>query len=82
MSLLYSFAKIPFKSMGLTKGMTSLLALPFKGFVENVKELSKAWKKFTSSLARIAIYRGIRTTLKEIASAIKEGTNNLYLWSL
>ena len=81
MSLLYSFAKIPFKSMGLTKGMTSLLALPFKGFVENVKELSKAWNKFTSSLARIAIYRGIRTALKEIASAIKEGTNNLYLWS-
>ena len=80
-TLLYSFAKIPFKSMGLTKGMTSLLALPFKGFVENIKDLTKSWNRFASSLARIAIYRGIRTVLKEIASAIKEGVNNLYLWS-
>jgi len=80
-TLLYSFAKIPFKSMGLTKGMTSLLALPFKGFVNNIKDLTKSWNRFASSLARIAIYRGIRTVLKEIANAIKEGVNNLYLWS-
>lgn len=80
-TVLYSFAKIPFKNIGLTKGMTSLLALPFKGFVNNIKDLTKAWSRFSSSLARIAIYRGIRTALKEIASAIKEGVNNLYLWS-
>ena len=80
-TVLYSFAKIPFKSMGLTKGMTSLLALPFKGFVNNIKDLTKSWNRFASSLARIAIYRGIRTVLKEIANAIKEGVNNLYLWS-
>lgn len=80
-TVLYSFAKIPFKNIGLTRGMTSLLALPFKGFVNNIKDLTKAWSRFSSSLARIAIYRGIRTALKEIASAVKEGVNNLYLWS-
>lgn len=81
MSVLYSFVKLPFNNVGLTKGMASLLALPFKGFVDSIKDLTKSWNKFSSSLARIAIYRAIRTILKEITSAVKEGVNNLYLWA-
>ena len=80
-SVLYGFVKMPFKNIGLTKGLTSLLSLPFQKFADSLKDLSKTWSRFTSSLARIAIYRGIRTALKEIASAIKEGVNNLYLWA-
>lgn len=76
-----SLAKIPFTNIGMTKGIMSLLSLPFRGFAENIKDLTKRWNKFTSSLARIAVYRLIRTALKEIAAGIKEGVENLYLWA-
>ena len=78
---LYSLSKIPFTNIGMTKGILSLLSMPFKGFVENIKDLTKRWNKFTSSLARIAVYRLIRSALKEIAAGIKEGVENLYLWA-
>lgn len=78
---LYSLAKIPFTNIGMTKGIMALLSMPFRGFAENIKDLTKRWNKFTSSLARIAVYRLIRTALKEIAAGIREGVDNLYLWA-
>ena len=36
---------------------------------------------FFKSIGRIALYRGIRTALKAVTSAIKEGTGNLYQYS-
>ena len=78
---LYSLAKIPFTNIGMTKGIMALLSMPFRGFAENIRDLTKRWNKFTSSLARIAVYRLIRTALKEIAAGIREGVDNLYLWS-
>lgn len=79
---LYSFAKMPFgsASTGITKGIVRTLIKPFEGFATTISDLSKRWNKFTSSLGRIAIYRLIRSALKEISKAIKEGVQNLYQW--
>lgn len=53
-----------------------------------VKNLSKAVSKstgpmgnFLSSLKRIAFYRFIRTIIKELTEAFKEGLENAYEWS-
>ena len=79
---LYSFAKMPFgpASTGITKGIVKGLISPFRNLASTITDLSKRWNKFTSSLGRIAIYRLIRSALKEISKAIKEGVQNLYQW--
>lgn len=79
---LYSLAKLPVSSvaLGSTKGIISLISAPLKNLANTVTDLTKRWRKFTSSLARIAIYRLIRSALKEISKAMKEGIQNLYLW--
>lgn len=79
---LYSLAKMPFgsASTGITKGIVRTLFKPFEGFARTISDLSKRWNKFVSSLGRIAIYRLIRSALKEISKAIKEGVQNLYQW--
>ena len=79
---LYSLVKMPFgsASMGITKGIVRTLIKPFEGFARTISDLSKRWNKFVSSLGRIAVYRLIRSALKEISKAIKEGVQNLYQW--
>lgn len=79
---LYSLVKMPFgsASTGITKGIVRTLIKPFEGFARTISDLSKRWDKFVSSLARIAVYRLIRSALKEISKAIKEGIQNLYQW--
>ena len=80
--MLYSLAKLPFSSasMGMTKGIIKMVAAPLKNLANTISEVKKRWDKFVSSLARIAVYRLIRSALKEIAKGIKEGVQNLYLW--
>lgn len=79
---LYSLVKMPFgsASTGITKGIVRTLIKPFEGFTRTISDLSKRWNKFVSSLGRIAVYRLIRSALKEISKAIKEGVQNLYQW--
>ena len=79
---LYSLVKMPFgsTSTGITKGIVKGLISPFRNLANTITDLSKRWNKFTSSLGRIAIYRLIRSALKEISKAIKEGVQNLYQW--
>ena len=48
---------------------------------ESAKKGASGLSKFVSSLKRIALYRAIRSILKTITSAIKEGTQNLVRYS-
>ncbi len=48
---------------------------------ESAKKGAGGLNKFVSSLKRIALYRAIRFILKNITSAIKEGTQNLVRYS-
>lgn len=61
-------------------GMLSFMN-PFKGIANSVSNVAKKLKTLGSSLARIAMYRALRSAIKEISKAIREGLNNLYQWS-
>ena len=59
-----------------------------KSAARAIDDVSKSAKKaqapmgsFAASLKRIAYYRLLRTILKEIAQALKEGLENVYAWS-
>lgn len=54
---------------------------PFKGLANSVGRLVSKLKNLSSSLLRIAMYRALRTAIKEITQAVKEGLTNLYYWS-
>ena len=81
---LYSLAKMPFgsASMGLTRGIVGTILTPLKNLGVAIADAKKRWDKFVSSIGRIAIYRMIRSAIKEIAKAIKEGVDNLYMWGM
>lgn len=48
---------------------------------EDAKKAQKPTSKFLSSLKRIAMYRVLRTIIKEITQAFSEGLKNAYLFS-
>lgn len=48
---------------------------------KSAKKAQSPLETFISSLKRIAFYRFLRTILKEISQAIKEGLENVYEWS-
>lgn len=62
-------------------GMASIAIAPFKSLGKHVKSLTTRFTGFLASIKRIALYRAIRTVLKEITQAFKEGTDNLYQYS-
>lgn len=66
----------------LAKTMSNIGFLnPFRGIAESVTNVIKKLKTLWSSLARIAMYRALRSAIKEIAKAVREGLTNLYYWS-
>lgn len=66
---------------GALKAGKSILAMPFKSVADRVKSLNGRFSTLLSSLKRIAFYRIIRTIIKEVGQALKEGIKNLYGWS-
>lgn len=52
-----------------------------KRATEAAKKSSSAFGSFFASLKRIAMYRALRTIIKAITQAIKEGLENVYEWS-
>ena len=71
-------AKSELNSLGKTSGGASD---QIKKVGEASKKSASGLSKFLDSLKRIALYRAVRFILKQITSAIKEGTNNLVLYS-
>lgn len=63
------------------RGPLSMVFNPFKGLSTTIQDATKRFSKFLGRLKRIAIYRAIRTALKELSQALREGINNLYQWS-
>lgn len=66
---------------GALKAGKNILAMPFKSVADRVKSLNGRFSTLLSSLKRIAFYRIIRTVIKEVGQALKEGIKNLYGWS-
>lgn len=70
---------------GLTKqagaGLAQRLISPFKKFGSAIKNVATGHSKLLAALGRVAFYRIVRSAIKAIGDAWKEGTNNLYEYS-
>ena len=62
-------------------GATSLKRM-FNRLVEPIQNATKKVNAFFSAIKRIALYRLIRSALKEITQGFQEGIQNAYQWSL
>ena len=58
-----------------------IFTAPIKSVAEQAKSAIVPVQKFLNSVGRIALYRAIRTMVKDITQAIREGINNLYQYS-
>lgn len=77
--LVREFAKDP---IGNTmKGIGSILAAPLKNGTKRLKEYGSKLSGVIGGFKRIAVYRLMRTIIKEITQGFQEGTKNLYEWS-
>ena len=54
----------------------------WESFTDRIKKADKALSGLGRAFARIAMYRFLRTLIKEITQGIKEGIDNMYQWSL
>lgn len=77
MSGLKKGAKNLVKAWGLDK-----VGAAARGAGQGVKGLLRPFASLTRAMGRIALYRAMRTAIREIAQAAKEGSQNLYQWSL
>ena len=66
---------------GFTKLAGNLAFAPFKKLGNSISDAVKKLGTFFSSIKRIAVYRAIRTALKEITQGFQEGIANLYQYS-
>lgn len=63
------------------KKIGSVLAMPFKSIGDKIGGFTGKIGGFINSLKRIAMYRLLRTFLKEIGQGFQEGIQNLYQYS-
>lgn len=55
--------------------------MPFKRMASAIGGVVTKFTQFFAAIKRIAVYRAIRTALKEIVQGLKEGMSNLYQYS-
>lgn len=70
-SLGYQVAKLPFK----------MILAPIQGIGRGLSNMTGHFSKFLSGIGRIALYRAIRTGIKLVTTAVREGVNNVYEWA-
>ena len=76
--LIREFMKLP--AIGL-KNIGKMLISPFTNLIKTIKNLRKTFDNLFASITRIAVYRLIRSAIKELSQGFKEGIDNLYQYS-
>ena len=69
------------KEANLSGKSTSSLGRFIQNVGERAKKSTSGINSFISSLKRIAFYRAVRSIIREISDAFKEGSTNVYEWS-
>lgn len=64
------------------KFIASIATAPFRAIGNAVQSAAKSFKQFISAIGRIMMYRAIRSAIKAISQALKEGMENLYQYSI
>ena len=65
----------------IAKFSANILSIPLKRAASNIGGFAKKLTGLGRALGRIVLYRALRTLIKEISQAFKEGVGNLYQWS-
>lgn len=63
------------------KALGSTLVFPFTRIIGHAKSMQKSISGFVKSITRIMMYRAVRSAIKNLAAAMKEGVENLYQYS-
>lgn len=70
------------KTAGFIKSLSkSVVSLPFKNAISGVKSFTSGLAKLGSMVKRVALMRALRSAVKAVGAAFKEGISNLYQWS-
>lgn len=83
---LWTTAKVSLKGVvtatkAIGTGFGKLMLSGAKSLLSPIINLGKAFGNFVSSIGRIALYRIVRSAIKGISTAAKEGVNNLTRYS-
>ena len=78
--LVKSFRKVQEASKGTHKGLSTLKSV-LKSCTGEIKHHTNAFTKLGDAIKRIAFYRAIRSAIKAVTQAMKEGVTNLYYYS-
>lgn len=70
-SIGWQLGKMPFK----------MILTPIANIGKGLKNMTTKFGSFLSGIGRIALYRAIRTGIKLVTSAVKDGVNHLYVWA-
>ena len=70
-NLSWRLGKLPFK----------MILTPIANIGKGLKNMTTKFGSFLSGIGRIALYRAIRTGIKLVTSAVKDGVNHLYVWA-
>lgn len=79
LSLVKTLGKIP---IAIGRGAINTITAPFRAVGNAISGATERAKRFFASIKRIAVYRLIRSALKAMTQAMREGIDNLYQWSL
>ena len=67
----WELGKMPFK----------MILSPIQKVGQGLIGMTNRFTTFLKGIGRIALYRAIRTGIKMVTSAVREGVNNLYIWA-
>lgn len=67
----WELGKMPFK----------MILSPIQKVGQGLMSMTNRFTTFLKGIGRIALYRAIRTGIKLVTSAVREGVNNLYIWA-
>lgn len=59
----------------------NILVTPFQALASRVKKLTERMHNLVSSFKRVLFYRAVRTIIKELGDAMREGEENAYWYS-
>lgn len=67
----WQLGKLPFK----------MILSPIQAIGRGIEGMTGKFKSFLTGIGRIALYRAIRSGIKLVTSAVRDGVNNLYVWA-
>lgn len=76
-----AMGKLGIATGSVAKGLLNIAKMPFTQIQSKFDDMKKTFSTLTRSFARIAMYRFLRSLIKNITAAISDGMENAYYWA-